>query len=68
MEPKPIKQPYVRPPQDLRDYFAGQALTGIIVIAGDDGYEFNSVAVEAYGMAEAMLDRRRQLIRQEKQS
>lgn len=42
----------------LRDWFAGQALSGCLTKCGDDKYAFRDVADLAYLYADAMLARR----------
>ena len=41
----------------LRDYFAGQALTGMLAIP-EHGYGFSDAAHDAYKFADAMLTER----------
>jgi hypothetical protein len=40
---------------DLRDYFAGQAIVGLIAIYGDDRSTIRDQAVAAYAIADELL-------------
>jgi hypothetical protein len=42
----------------LRDYFAGQALAGLLTQPAEDAFEANHFATAAYQMADAMLKER----------
>ena len=46
------------PGMSLRDWLAGQALTGLLADPNNNG-RWNDIAVEAYGFADAMLARRK---------
>ena len=62
--------PYVEPPttcsvnlgMSLRDWFAGQALTGLIALASDPDSEILSLGIcqDAYRLADSMLEARKQ--------
>lgn len=49
--------PYA-PGMTLRDYFAGQALTGLLADPAWDGTPFGTVCERAYGYADAMIKAR----------
>ena len=44
----------------LRDWFAGQALNGIMSVVGDSDYIQEMVASNAYAMADAMIEARKE--------
>lgn len=39
----------------LRDYFAGQALAGLLTSTATDGDDWDTIAAKAYDSADAML-------------
>ena len=47
------------PGMTLRDWFAGQALVGLVASPATDNCTFGSVASSAYGYADAMLKERK---------
>jgi hypothetical protein len=63
--PGDAANPKVRPNtgMSMRDYFAGQALNGLLANPEDtsDGVEFEDIADYAYNMANVMLVRREKL-------
>jgi hypothetical protein len=43
----------------LRDYFAAQAMQGLLSTVKDEEWQYDDVAVIAYGMADAMMEVRK---------
>jgi hypothetical protein len=42
----------------LRDYFAAQAMQGLLAYYGNPSHRYDELAMSAYTFAEAMLDER----------
>ncbi len=45
---------------DLRDYFAAKAMQGLLSTVKDEEWQYDDVAAIAYGMADAMMEARKQ--------
>jgi hypothetical protein len=43
----------------LRDYFAAQAMQGLLSTVKDEEWQYDDVAVIAYGMADEMMEARK---------
>ena len=54
----PVPVSHVRTGMMLRDYFAGQALVGLVPLTTEPGFDRNVIAEAAYKIADAMLSKR----------
>lgn len=52
----------------LREYYAGQAIVGLLAAGGNDGAVWNAFAEEAFAIADAMLARARKERDEEEQA
>lgn len=48
-------QPYPHAGMSLRDWFAGQSLSGLVVTGSHGGASWPDVAIAAYALADAMI-------------
>jgi hypothetical protein len=53
------KTQYYQEGMDLRDYFAAKAMQGLLTTIKDEEWQYDEVADIAYGMADAMMEARK---------